>query len=92
MAGYQISTSTPMGGHLARLAVLPENQDHGIGKALLVDLLSQFARRGIVKVTVNTQADNLSSLNLYHKLGFHLTGEEYPVYQLNLPADPRQYP
>ncbi len=87
MVGYQISTSTPMGGHLARLAVLPEKQEHGIGKAMLVDLLSQFARRGIYKVTVNTQRDNTSSLNLYHKLGFTLTGEEYPVYQLGILAD-----
>ena len=89
MVGYQISTSTPMGGHLARLAVVPEKQDHGIGKTMLVDLLSQFARRGIFKVTVNTQRDNTSSLNLYHKLGFKLTGEEYPVYQLGILADRR---
>jgi ribosomal-protein-alanine N-acetyltransferase len=84
--GYQISTATPMGGHLARLAVVREKQDHGIGKALLVDLLSQFVRRGIVKVSVNTQRGNTSSLNLYRKLGFGLTGEEYPVYQLDIPA------
>jgi ribosomal-protein-alanine N-acetyltransferase len=89
MVGYQISTSTPMGGHLARLAVVPEKQDHGIGKAMLIDLLSQFARRGIFKVTVNTQIDNMSSLNLYRKFGFKLTGEEYPVYQLGILADRR---
>lgn len=87
MVGYQISTSTPMGGHLARLAVVPEKQEHGIGKAIVVDLLSQFARRGIYKVTVNTQRDNSSSLNLYRKLGFTLTSEEYPVYQLDILAD-----
>ena len=84
MVGYQISTATPMGGHLARLAVLPQYQEHGIGTALVVDMLSQFARRGIIKVTVNTQQNNLSSLMLYKKLGFSLTGEEYPVYQINL--------
>jgi ribosomal protein S18 acetylase RimI-like enzyme len=84
MVGYQISTSTPIGGHLARLAVRPEDQEHGIGTALLVDVLSQFARRGLNKVSVNTQRYNASSLNLYHKVGFHLTGEEYPVYQISL--------
>jgi ribosomal-protein-alanine N-acetyltransferase len=90
MVGYQISTSTPMGGHLARLAVLPDYQEHGIGTSMLVDLLSQFARRGIVKVSVNTQRYNTSSLSLYRKVGFQLTGEEYPVYQLNLPSEAGQ--
>lgn len=81
--GYQISTATPMGGHLARLAVLPNMQERGIGYALLHDLLAGFARRGARTVTVNTQQDNCSSLNLYQKIGFDRTGEEYPIYQLD---------
>jgi ribosomal protein S18 acetylase RimI-like enzyme len=84
MVGYQISTASPVGGHLARLAVVPGFQGHGIGAALVGDLLTQFKRRGARKVTVNTQKDNSSSLNLYQKIGFCLTGEEYPVYLLNL--------
>jgi len=79
--GYQISTATPMGGHLARLAVLPQYQGQGIGYALLHDLLVQFERRGAQSVTVNTQNDNLSSLALYRKAGFKRTGEEYPICQ-----------
>ncbi len=79
--GYQISTATPMGGHLARLAVLPNLQSHGIGRSLLTDLLGQFVRRGGRTVTVNTQGDNHASLHLYESLGFERTGEEYPIYQ-----------
>ena len=79
--GYSISTATPIGGHLARLAVKPEYQGKGTGYALLHDLLMQFQRRGAQNVTVNTQEDNLSSLALYRKAGFHRTSEEYPVYQ-----------
>jgi ribosomal-protein-alanine N-acetyltransferase len=79
--GYQISTATPVGGHLARLAVYPKMQGKGIGRALLQDLLSQFARRGARALTVNTQKDNLASLKLYKAAGFQLTGEEYPVYE-----------
>jgi ribosomal-protein-alanine N-acetyltransferase len=86
LVGYQISTSTPIGGHLARLAVLPNVQGKGIGYALLYNLLSQYARRGLRTITVNTQKDNLASLSLYHRAGFQLTGEEYPIYQLELPA------
>jgi ribosomal protein S18 acetylase RimI-like enzyme len=86
LVGYQISTGTPIGGHLARLAVLPGLQGRGIGYALLYDLLNQFGRRGARTITVNTQKDNLASLSLYRKSGFQLTGEEYPIYQLELPG------
>lgn len=79
--GYQISTATPMGGHLARLAVHPDFQGKGIGYDLVQDLLAQFKRRGALSVTVNTQHNNTTSLSLYHKTGFRPTGEEYPVYQ-----------
>ncbi len=79
--GYQISTASPMGGHLARLAVHPSTQRRGIGLALVRDMLDQFERRGALHVTVNTQEDNGSSLSLYKRAGFHRTGESYPVYQ-----------
>ncbi len=84
MVGYQISTPTAPGGHLARLAVLPHYQGRGIGYAILHDLLFQFNRRGAQAVTVNTQHDNHASLALYQKTGFQKTGEEYPIYQLPL--------
>jgi len=84
VVGYQISTPTPMGGHLARLAVQPSLQGKGVGYGLLHDLLSQMILRGNRIVTVNTQKDNQASLNLYKKAGFQITGEEYPFYQLKI--------
>jgi len=45
VVGYQISTSSPVGGHLARLAVAPTLQGHGIGYAILFDLINQLMRR-----------------------------------------------
>lgn len=84
IVGYQISTATPMGGHLARLAVSPESQGQGIGYGLVYDLLTQFRRRGAQTVTVNTQHNNDISLSLYQKMGFRHTGEEFPIYQLSL--------
>lgn len=84
IVGYQISTPTTMGGHLARLAVYPDHQGQGIGYELVRDLLAQFSRRGAQQVSVNTQHNNTASLSLYHKTGFRETGEEYPVYQYDL--------
>jgi ribosomal-protein-alanine N-acetyltransferase len=83
--GYQISTASPLGGHLARLAVLPETQGQGIGYSLLCDLLKRFQQRGAAQVTVNTQEDNTTSLRLYQKAHFRLTGEKYPIFQFDLP-------
>jgi ribosomal protein S18 acetylase RimI-like enzyme len=35
----------------------------------------------VERFTVNTQSDNATSLALYKRIGFHETGERYPVYQ-----------
>lgn len=83
IVGYQISTAGPMGAHLARLAVHPAWQGCGIGYALVCNLLDHFKQRGARHITVNTQEDNQASLKLYQKVGFRLTGEVFPVYQLN---------
>jgi len=82
--GYQISTAGSGGGHLARLAVHPKVRGQGVGYALARDLLVQFHRRGSLRVTVNTQIDNDASLALYKKVGFHPTGEVFPVYEAHL--------
>ena len=79
--GYQITTKIESRVHLARLAVHPHQQGRHIGKSMLTDLLSQYQRRGYRRLTVNTQKDNLHSLQLYQKAGFTLTGEEYPIYE-----------
>ena len=85
MLGYQLSTRNPAGIHLARLAVRPEMQGRGVGRALIADLVRQAGRRGVYHLTVNTQSDNAASLALYKKTGFHETGERFPVFQLEIP-------
>lgn len=84
IVGYQMSTSGQIGGHIARLAVLPEKQGQNLGYSLVYDALRQFERQLIYRVTVNTQQDNLVSQNLYRKAGFKAAGESYAVYQTNL--------
>jgi ribosomal protein S18 acetylase RimI-like enzyme len=82
--GYQLSTRNPYGIHLARLAVQPSVQGKGVGYSLVADLIQQADRRGLTRLTVNTQSDNSNSLALYQHLGFKETGERYPVYQYQL--------
>ncbi|MDH5507225.1 MAG: GNAT family N-acetyltransferase [Anaerolineae bacterium] len=84
ICGYQISTPSPVGVHLARLAVSPDAQKQGIGYALVCHLTGQFKGAVNRRVSVNTQHNNLASLKMYQKAGFKMTGEQYPVYQFPL--------
>lgn len=86
VVGYQITMRYTDGGHLARLATVPAAQGSGVGGTLLGDMLIGLQRRGVHYVTVNTQETNRRSLSLYQRYGFTLTGLDYPVYTLPIPA------
>lgn len=81
---YQMSTRSPFGAHLARLAVHPAYQGRRFGYAMVQDLLDRTRGHGLFRVTVNTQDDNAASLGLYEKIGFRRTGEEYNVLTCEL--------
>ena len=85
IVGYQLTTGGRTHAHLARLAVHPAAQGRGAGRALLVELFGQLTQMGVNRLTVNTQSDNVASLSLYQKMGFVRTGEQYPVYALDIP-------
>ena len=82
--GYQISTRNNNKGHLARLGVAPDTQSRGVGTLLLSDLLYRFHKRGINTMTVNTQASNVRSQQLYEKFSFQRTGFDLPVWYIDL--------
>lgn len=84
--GYQLSTGGGQRAHLARLAVHPEVQGKGAGRALLSDLFAYLTYAGIPRLSVNTQSDNSVSLSLYQRMGFVRTGEQYPVYTFDVGA------
>jgi ribosomal protein S18 acetylase RimI-like enzyme len=84
LAGFQITTPGSHGGHLARLAVLPEFRGRGLATALVTDVAAYFDGRRADSLTVNTQDDNFASLAVYERLGFKPTGERYGVWQMRL--------
>jgi len=86
--GYQLSTGSGQRAHLARLAVRSARQGRGVGRALLGDLFARLVNNSVFKLSVNTQSDNAVSLNLYQKMGFIRTGEQYPVYIFDVPTYP----
>jgi ribosomal protein S18 acetylase RimI-like enzyme len=79
--GYQLSTVSPLGGHIARLAVSPDHQGQGLGHELVRDAIERLRDSGVPQVTVNTQSDNQRSLELYRRLDFHMTDQRFPVLQ-----------
>ena len=81
---YQMSTSSALGAHIARLAVHPDLQGMGCGRALIANALHGFSQRGLEQVTVNTQADNLPSQQLYRSLGFQPTGQRFYLLETKL--------
>lgn len=83
VVGYQLTTPSHAGAHLARLAVRPEAQGHGMGRALVARLIAEDQRNGYGELTVNTQEDNHASLAVYTRLGFRPTGVRLPVYELH---------
>ena len=94
LVAYQLTTASPFGAHLARLAVEPDQQGKGMATLLVVDLIHQLNRRGFDSVTLNTQADNLRSQELYRRLDFRETGQRYPVFEttLSVPEAPSARP
>jgi ribosomal protein S18 acetylase RimI-like enzyme len=84
IVGYQLTTPSQTGAHLARLAVLPGWQGLGLGTALVRHLVEYANRRAYRELTVNTQDTNAASLAVYQRLGFMLTGTRFPVYQYEI--------
>ena len=86
LSGYLMATATPQGIHITRVAVHPDEQRKGIGRAMILHLLDVGYRRGAPRITVNTQTENQHSRQLYGSLGFSEMRETYPVFHSDLPG------
>jgi GNAT superfamily N-acetyltransferase len=70
--------------HLNRIAVHPAHQGRGVGRTLLNSTLRAFWRIGAERITLNTQADNMHSQQLYRHFGFKPTGDTVTVWEFHL--------
>jgi ribosomal protein S18 acetylase RimI-like enzyme len=84
VVGFQFSTPSETGAHLARLTVHPSFQGKGIGSHLMAYALAGYRRQGLKAATLNTQADNDASQNLYKRFGFQPNGQKFPVWVVDL--------
>jgi ribosomal protein S18 acetylase RimI-like enzyme len=79
--GFALTTKAIPGEYaqLMRVATHPEARMRGIGRQLVVDAIRFVQESGAPGLTLNTQASNFVSRNLYESLGFHLTGAPVAV-------------
>ncbi|MDO8436654.1 MAG: GNAT family N-acetyltransferase [Nitrosomonadaceae bacterium] len=74
-AGNPIGTARLLpDGHIGRMAVLREWRGHGVGSALLQQLLVEAKKRHLRLATVNAQT---YAAGFYTKSGFRTAGEEF---------------
>ena len=81
IVAYQMTAASYNISHLARLAVLPNSQQHGLGSSLVQDTIREAEARGSTEISVNTQTNNASSLRLYSRFGFQQEGKLVPVFK-----------
>ena len=83
IVAFAISGAASGQGYLQRLAVSPDHQGHGHGRALAIDSLAWMRSRRLRQGLVNTAVDNHRALGLYESLGFQRLPEHLLVMQLD---------
>ena len=83
---YAICGCAGQRGFVQRLAVHPDVQGHGFGRALLLDGLAWMRARAVSRAVVNTQQDNQAALALYEAVGFRRERHGLAVLSIGLAA------
>ena len=81
--GYLLATIDTNVLFIARLAVSPEYQRQGIGRALIVNMLNCYQDAKHTTTEVVTQNDNYASISLYQSLDFQLIGQVATLWTYN---------
>lgn len=84
-------------GHVVSIAVLPTHQRKGIGQALMIETMENMRLYNAKQCFLEVRVSNAAAVNLYKKLGFHITrtirgyyvdGEAAYVMSRELPFKP----
>lgn len=67
--------------HVAQLAVAPEFQGNGIGRALLEQVEETALKNEFDTVTLQVRKGNAKAIGLYESLGFGIMGEDRKYYR-----------
>ncbi len=70
-------------GYLHHLAVLPEYQHRGIGRALVAACLARLREEGITKVRCFVRDDNANALAFWRRVGFMEQAYDYRTMEFS---------
>lgn len=69
--------------HITTIAVHPDQQRQGIGRALMDELISRAKERGAVCSTLEVRAGNVAAITLYEDMGYVRSGLRKRYYPDN---------
>lgn len=68
-------------GEITNVAVLPEAQNHGIGKKIISGLLKASREKNISRIVLEVRASNTPAIRLYEEFGFQKAGIRKGFYE-----------
>ncbi|MCY7287747.1 MAG: ribosomal protein S18-alanine N-acetyltransferase [Cryobacterium sp.] len=74
----------PQGAHegdIQTIAVTEQARGHGLGRTLMLSLITEARKRGVREVFLEVRADNPPAQELYRRLGFEELGLRRGYYQ-----------
>ncbi len=69
--------------HITTIAISPDHQRKGIGRKLMMELLTQAKRAGMVCSTLEVRASNEAAIKLYEDLGYQIAALRKAYYPDN---------
>lgn len=71
LAGFVIGSTKNNRGEIDEVSILPKYRRKGLARSLLILLLHEFRNKGIQKIYLHTNGENVSgALSLYQNIGF----------------------
>jgi ribosomal-protein-alanine N-acetyltransferase len=81
VAGYLVAHHTSDFGEILNVAVHPDHRRHGIGWALVEDVLWRLASDSVGLVFLEVRESNTAAQRLYGRMGFEAVGRRSAYYR-----------
>lgn len=82
--GYILASFHHRSGHISRIAIHPEYQNHKLARQLLNGYFNECRNVNVPEVTVNTSTEHLAAIQLYCRMGFEKQINTYLIYDLQV--------
>jgi len=76
--------------HILQLAVAMPLRGHGIGSELMRFVLNTMRKQGMNRAELEVRSSNRVAIDLYHKLGFEISGRRPNYYSASQSGDGRE--